>query len=180
MTFSARKADYVLAALPEDVFPHISGYLTEQGNSNLHYEDVKKRLLQKFVASSEERADKLLALSRQPLGDQRPSIAFQEMKTLTMVPADDGMTQTLDLLRILWLLRLPDDVRRGITNFSNVSEDDLTKLADSLQGANRGATLRPAMAAAETRAQWPATTTTPVTMQRPLHTLAQALGPGSL
>ena len=68
---------------------------------------------------------------------------------MTGVPADDGTTKTLDLLLILWLLRLPDDVRRGITNFSDVSEDDLTKLADSLQGANRGAASRPAMAATE-------------------------------
>ena len=149
VTASDRKADYVLAALPEDIFPHITDWLSDQGSSTLCYDDVKKQLLRKFVSTPEERADQLLTLSRRPLGDQRPSIAFREMKMLTRVPADDGTNKALDLLRILWLLRLPDDVRRGITNFSDISEDELTKLADSLQGANRGAASRPAMSAAK-------------------------------
>ena len=77
---------------------------------------------------------------------------FQEMKALTKVPQEDGTTQTLDLLRVLWLLRLPDDVRRGITNFSGTSEDELTKLADALQGADRRASAWTAMAATHVEA----------------------------
>ena len=145
-TSPARMADYVLAALPQDVFLLISSWLLEQGD-RLEYDTLKRRLLQKFVATPEERATKLLELSRQPLGDQRPSVTFQEMKALTKVPQEDGTTQTLDLLWVLWLLRLPDDVRRGITDFSGTSEDELTKLADALQGADRRASARTAMAA---------------------------------
>ena len=139
-------ADYVLAALPQDVFLLISSWLLEQGD-RLEYNTLKRHLLQKFVATPEERATKLLALSRQPLGDQRPSVTFQEMKALTKVPQEDGTTQTLDLLRVLWLLRLPDDVRRSITDFLGTSEDELTKLADALQGGDRRASARTAMAA---------------------------------
>ena len=156
-TSSTCMADHVLAALPEDVFPLISGWLTERDGADIQYDELKKHLLRKFVATPEERADKLLTLSHQPLGDQRPSIAFQEMKALTRLPAADGSTKTLDLLRILWLLRLPDDVRRGITNFSDISEDELTKLADSLQGANRGTSSRSAMAANDDEVPQPLT-----------------------
>ena len=99
-TSHARMADYVLAALPQDIFLLISSWLLEQGD-RLEYDKVKRRLLQKFVATPEERVTKLLALSRQPLGDQRPSVAFQEMKALTKVPQEEGTTQTLDLLRVL-------------------------------------------------------------------------------
>ena len=150
-TSPARMADCVLAALPQDFFLLIFSWLLEQGD-RLEYDTLKRRLLQKFVATPEERATKLLALSRQPLGDQRPSVAFQEMKALTKVPQEDGTTQTLDLLRVLWLLRLPDDVRRGITDFSGTPEDELMKLADALQGADRSASARTAMAATHVEA----------------------------
>ena len=150
----ARMAGHVLAELPQDVFLLMSSWLLEQGD-HLEYDKLKRRLLQKFVATPEERATKLLALSRQPLGDQRPSVAFQEMKALTKVPREDGTTQTLDLLGVLWLLRLPDDVRRGITDFSGTSEDELTKLADALQGADRRATARTALAAPHVEALQP-------------------------
>ena len=90
-TSPARMADYVLGALPQDVFLLISSWLLEQGD-RLDYDTLKRRLLQKFVATPEERATKLLVLSRQPLGDQRPSVAFQEMKALTKVPQEDGTT----------------------------------------------------------------------------------------
>ena len=138
-------------ALPQDVFLLISSWLLEQ-EDRLEYDTLKRRLLQKFVATSEERAANLLALSRQPLGDQRPSVAFQEMKALTKVPQEDSTTQKLDLLWVLWLLRLPDDVRRSITDFSGTSEDELTKLADTLHGADRRASARTAMAATHVEA----------------------------
>ena len=93
-------ADYMLTALPQDVFLLISSWLLEQGD-RLEYDTLKRHLLHKFVATPEERATEFLALSCQPLGYQRPSVAFQEMKALTKVPQEDGTTQALDLLRVL-------------------------------------------------------------------------------
>ena len=144
-------ADHVLAVLSQDVFLLISSWLLEQGD-HLEYNTLERRLLQKFVATPEEWANKLLALSRQPLGDQRPSVAFQEMKVLTKVPQEDGITQMLDLLWVLWLVRLLDIVRRGITNFLSTSEDELTKLADAFQWADRRASARTSMAATHVEA----------------------------
>ena len=147
-------ADHVLAALPQDVFVFLSDWLAEQGDS-VDYDQLKRRLLREFVATPEQRANKLLALSRQPLGDLRASTAFREMRALTRMPQGDGTTQTLDLLRVLWLQRLPSDVRRGITEFSELSDDELIKLADALQEADRGASSRSAMAATDAGAPQP-------------------------
>ena len=54
-------ANHVLTSLPQDVFLLISSWLLEQGD-HLEYDKLKRRLLQKFVATPEERATKLLAL----------------------------------------------------------------------------------------------------------------------
>ena len=55
------------------------------------------------------------------------------MKALTRLPDNDG--RRLDLLRALWLQRLPPAVRAGITNFMKLPEDAILELADSLQGS---------------------------------------------
>ena len=41
-----------------------------------------------------------------------------EMKALTRLPKmDDQESENLDLLRVLWLLRMPPAIRAGIMNF---------------------------------------------------------------
>ena len=148
-TSDSRKADHVLAALPEETFPLISDWLTEQGNDDILYPALKKQLLTLFVATPEERAEKLMRLTRLPLGDQRPSAAFMDMKALTRMPTTDNGSSKLDLLRVLWLMRLPDNIRAGITNFMDLTEQQIIKLADSLQGATCSAAPKPVLAAQE-------------------------------
>ena len=144
LSSESRKADHVLAALPEETFPLISDWLTEQGDGPIQYLDLKDQILRRFVATPEEHARKLMELTGLPLGDQRPSAAFLEMKALTRLPvAAHGGDGKLDLLRVLWLLRLPGDVRSKITNFMKLTEQEIIDLADSLQGAARNAAPRP-------------------------------------
>ena len=131
----SRKADYVMAALPESMFPRIAHFLRRLGDAPVSYTTLKAHLLRECVPSPEERAARFLQLSRQPLGDQRPSTAFREMQSLLEIPECDGSFKTMDLLRVFWLHRLPDSVRHNITNFVDVSEDDLLKLSDALQCA---------------------------------------------
>lgn len=125
------KADYVLAALPEDIFPLMSDWIAEQGDGPMDYTLLKAELLRRFVATPEERAERLLALVRQPLGDQKPSTALQEMITLSRVTVGNE-TKPMDLVSVLWLLRLPDVVRQGIPKFADKSAAELGQLADSL------------------------------------------------
>lgn len=143
-----RKADHVLASIPDDVFPLLAEWLDDQGDTPVTYQNLKARLLSQYVPSPEERAERLLQLTRQPLGDQRSSTAFQEMKALTRLPPyANGAPRKLDLLRILWLLRLPDSVRAGITNFTDVNEAELLKQSDALQNSTKAASRRPIFAA---------------------------------
>ena len=132
---SSRKADYVIGALPAEVFDQISDWLSRQSDA-VQYDDLKQQIIRRCSPTPEERSKRILDLVRLPLGDQRPSAAFREMKSLATLLQPDGSKKTLDLVRVLWLLRLPQDIRAKITKFSSMSEDDLIEQADSLLGAS--------------------------------------------
>ena len=133
ITSASRKADYVIGALPAEIFSQISDWLITQ-NDTVIYDDLKQQIIQQCSPTPEERAKKIMELLRLPLGDQRPSAAFREMKALSTILKTDGSTEPLDLICVLWLLRLPQDIRSAITNFATRSEADLIKHADSLLG----------------------------------------------
>ena len=137
ITSSSRKADYVIGALPTEVFSQISIWLTRRGTDAILYDDLKLQIIKRCSPTPEERSKRLMDLLRLPLGDQRPSTAFQEMRALSTLLLPDGSTTSLDLLRVLWLLRLPHEVRGHITGFASMSEDDLLDQADSLLGASK-------------------------------------------
>ncbi|MPD05370.1 hypothetical protein E2C01_101110 [Portunus trituberculatus] len=55
------------------------------------------------------------------------------MKALARLPpAADGLERKLDLLRALWLLRLPESIRAVIPNAEEMDEDTLQQMADHL------------------------------------------------
>ena len=62
------------------------------------------------------------------------------MKALSTMLQPDGSTISIDLLRVLWLLRLPQDIWSMITGFASMTEDDLINQADSHLGASTMAT----------------------------------------
>lgn len=140
VTSSTTQADHVLASLPEELFPRISEWLASQGDEAIKYSDLKAYLLHRFTPSAAARVTQLLQLSRQPLGDQRPSEALLEMKALARLPpAPDGSERKLDLLRALWLLRLPESVRAVIPDAEGMDDDNLQQLADRLSDAQAAA-----------------------------------------
>ena len=130
------KMDHVLSALPEDSFPLISSWLAEQGET-LTYNKVKTKILSLFAPTPEIRAARIIQLSKLKVGTQRASAAYMEMKALSRLPdTPDGTGERhLDILRALWLQRLPAAVRGGITKFMELPEDKILDLADSLQGS---------------------------------------------
>lgn len=140
VTSPTTQADHVLAALPDELFPRISEWLISKGDSAIGYSDLKNFLLQRFTPSPASRVTQLLQLAKQPLGDQRPSDALLEMKALARLPpAADGTVRQLDLLRALWLLRLPESIRAVIPNAEEMDEDDLRQMADRLNDAQAAA-----------------------------------------
>ena len=83
----------------------------------------------------------LFTLSKQALGDQRPSNALTEMRSLCRLPPDTaGNSKKMDIFLALWLQRLPNPVRAAITNFSDFNDDDLAACADSLLNAHTATT----------------------------------------
>jgi len=82
----------------------------------------------------------LLQLAKEPLGNQRPSNALLEMKALARLPpAADRTARRLDLLRALWLLLLPENIRAVIPNTEEMDEADLQEMADHLNDAHASA-----------------------------------------
>ena len=132
-----QKSDFIIGALPEDVFDRISTWLTEIGSDAIPYDQLKAKIIRSCEPSPEEKSQKILDLLRLPLGDQRPSDAFYEIKNLSTILNPDGSTSQIDLARVLWMLRLPQDIRAHMTNFSTKSEQDLTGQADALRGTTK-------------------------------------------
>ena len=137
ITNTCRKADYVLAALPPEIFLRLGPWLSDQGSTNLTYEAVRAIIIRKCEMSPEEKSQRLLEILRTPMGDQRPSDAINEICALSKIIKPDGTTETLDLRKVLWMARLPPDVRAHISNFSSRSIDDLGEAADAIRGTHR-------------------------------------------
>ena len=143
------KSDYIIGALPEDVFNRISTWLANRGSDAIPYDELKAKIITHCEPSPEEKSQKILDLLRLPLGDQRPSDALYEIKNLTTILNPDGTTSQIDLSRVLWLLRLPQDIRTHITDFSTKSDQDLARQADSLRGTSKLTLAHPTTAAAQ-------------------------------
>ena len=128
------QADHVLAALPDTIFPQLAEWLDSHGADPIKYQDLKAFLLKKFSLSPEQRVKCILDLVQQPLGDQRPSDALTELRSLARLPPDgSGTQQSIDVLLALWLHRLPEKVRARITNFNSYDNDqDIAAKADSI------------------------------------------------
>ena len=147
VTASSKKADFVVGALPPDIFSMVSRWLNAHNDDPILYEDLKTEVILQCEPTPEERSQKIMDLLRMPLGDQRPSAALRELRTLSSVLKPDGTTADLDLVKVLWMLRLPQEVRTLIPNFAEKEDNDLMKLADSLRGTSR-LSATPAAAAA--------------------------------
>ena len=138
---SSTQADHVLAALPDAIFPQIAAWLDAHGTNAVKYEDLKAYLLKKFSLTPEQRVKSILSIAQQPLGDQRPSDALSELRSLARLPPDaTGTPKSIDMLLALWLNRLPEKVRACITDFSSFIDDAaIASAADKFLDAQNAA-----------------------------------------
>ena len=136
---STTMADYVMQALPDDVFHAITPWLDDQPD-NLAYEDLKQHLLQQYSKSTTDRAQQILRLTSQPIGDQTVRQAWNEIVSLSRLNEVDpttGKLKEIDLRREILLQRLPDTVRAALPEAEDASIDDLVEKADKLLLAGR-------------------------------------------
>jgi hypothetical protein len=127
--------------MTDDIFPRIAHWLNDQPDE-LSYENLKKFLLEEFTLKPAERAQKVLALASQPVGDMSARQAWYEMQALLTLPSSiPGSSKKVDLERELWLQRLPDNVRATLPGAEDTPMDALIEMADAFIVAGR-ATVR--------------------------------------
>lgn len=143
ISVSQTKSDFVLQALPEAVCNKISSFLRENPSS-IDYDELKAEVLKKYSMTSSERVQKVLELICHPLGDRKPSSAWEEISLLLRLDEIDenGIPKEVDLKRELWLQHLPEPIRAGLHNSSYLSMENLLQKADNLQISNRSAIKR--------------------------------------
>ena len=139
-----RKADHVLAALPEEVFSQIASLLDT--DEDLDYKTLKENLLDRFTPSAASRAAKIRSLSLQPLGEQKPSAAWTEIRALA------NLHPPVDMLREMWLCRLPPHIRAALPKAAEDPIDVLARKADDLMDAHTAANHRAYLAESDDEA----------------------------
>ena len=126
--------------MPEDIFPQIAHWLNDQPDE-LSYECLKSYLLQEFTLKASERAQRVLALASQPLGDMSVHRAWNEIQALLTMPASEtgsGPTK-VDLEREILLQRLPSSIRAALPGAEDLSIADVIKRADALIDSQKAA-----------------------------------------
>lgn len=116
ITKDSTKYHYVVAALDCDILEQVSTIITSPPEQD-KYAAIKEALIRVFAVSEEQNLRKLL--TEVELGDRKPSQLLRQMSDLA------GGKVGSDLLKSLWLQRLPEFVRAILA----VSKDDLHQLA---------------------------------------------------
>ena len=123
------KADYVIQALPEEVFSAITPWLDDQPET-LSYDLLKQYLLTEYSSAATDRAQRILRLASQPIGDQTAKQSWNEIVSLSRLNETDpstGKLREIDLRREVFLQRLPETIRASLPQAYDVSMDELMK-----------------------------------------------------
>ncbi|GBN16797.1 hypothetical protein AVEN_6293-1 [Araneus ventricosus] len=111
------KYHIVVASVETEILSQVSDIITSPPNDDM-YKKLKERLINMFSDSEERRLKKLL--QDVELGDKRPSMLLRQMRDLAGNRVGD------ELLRSLWLQRLPTQMQAILTT----SSDDLMEKVD--------------------------------------------------
>lgn len=125
ITRSSSKYHITVAALETAIITQVSDVILNPPVINM-YETLKARLEKHFAESEEHKLKKLLR--EIDLGDKRPSHLLREMRELA------GEKVGEDLLKTLWLQRLPPQIQ-AILSTSEGTCNKLAELADKISEA---------------------------------------------
>lgn len=87
------------------------------------YSTVKAKIIAIFEESTQTKIQKLM--EKKPLGDLKPSLLLAEMKNI-------GVGLTDDVLRNLWIKRLPEAAQTVLAVTTDIALDQAAKAADSI------------------------------------------------
>lgn len=137
VTTDHTKYSYVVAALSEEMALEVQDILSSPPNVD-RYPAIKNALITRLSQSEAKRLEKLLRTEE--LGDRTPSQLLRRLRTLASNAVND------DILRNIWLSRLPPDAQKILT----VCAGDLDALA---QTADRISEMYPSVCVAAVRPQ---------------------------
>lgn len=122
ITSDSTKYNYVISAIDTELLMHVTDFVTTPPTTD-KYEGIKNKLIDSYSDSSEKNLRKLL--SELDLGDRKPSHLLSEMTRL------GGTSVTQELLKSLWLQRLPSQTQ-AILAMSNDPLPKLAQMADKI------------------------------------------------
>lgn len=122
VTTDISKFNAVVGAIESKILTQVSSAVLNPP-TNDKYKNLKDKIIETFSESEHKKMSKLL--ENIALGDQKPSMLLNEMRRLSSTEMTD------DLLKTLWLKRLPTQARVMLsTNSAELSE--LAKIADKV------------------------------------------------
>lgn len=134
ITNDLTKYNLVVRALPQDVAITITDLLRSRPTVGA-YNQIKERLIERHSLSIETRIRKLI--SDEMIGDRKPSEFYRRLIDL----AGEGGTVGQELVKKLWLDRLPNVIRLALIPQSASDEQTLLKVADQLHEATQSSNL---------------------------------------
>lgn len=124
ITEESSKYAYTLAKLEPKHAKEIKDIITKKLPAAEKYEAVKKALIQRLTVSQEQRTRQLL--EHEELGDRKPSQFLRHLSTLA------GAAIPEDLLRTLWLGRLPTQMQTILATRTQDNLEDVAEQADRI------------------------------------------------
>lgn len=118
----------VVAAIESTILDQVSDLVLNPPSVDL-YLNLKRRLLDVFAVSEQSRLKKLLG--EMEIADQKPSFLLREMRSLA------GTSINADMLKTLWLQRLPHNIQ-AILSVSSEDVDRLVVMADKIYETSTG------------------------------------------
>lgn len=134
ITSDISKYNYVVATLPQDIAETVSDVLENPPTSDL-YNSLKDKLIDRHSLSLESRIKKLT--SDEEIGDKKPSDFFRTLKRL----AGNCGTVGDELLKKLWMGRLPQAISVALIPQKDDEMNKLMKLADQVWEAIKTANI---------------------------------------
>lgn len=124
LTQDSTKYAHVLSQLDTKYAKEVKDVITNPPPTE-KYEAIKNALIQRVSASQEQRIYQLL--EHEELGDRKPSQFLRHLRTLA------GTTVPDQLLRTLWLARLPSQMRVILATRAQDRLEDVAEQADRIQ-----------------------------------------------
>lgn len=126
ITADQTKYDHVVGQLDPRVSAEVEDILTGP-DTNKTYENLKAKLIERLSLSETKRIQQLL--SDQDLGDKKPTQFLRHLRSLAGTQAT---VVSDNLLRTLWMGRLPPSVSAILTSHTDLDLDKLAALADKI------------------------------------------------